>query len=256
MGIGSVGIACLVCARLVAADARLALALDTVALAALAYAEAHALHGAPLVAALSGTGVALAGAVRPQRFGLAAASGFLALAALLATAIEAPPSALAFGVDDLAAAAAALAAVGAASLAVARLIDGREPGPVRTGFVVAGSLALLYLASVAVVTAFQPSAETLDTGFALGVRQQGQVLLSGMWALVGVVALTSGLRRDRLELRSAGFALLALAFGKVVVFDLSTLDSIYRVASCVALGLLLLGSAFAYQRLRPRVRVR
>jgi uncharacterized membrane protein len=38
----------------------------------------------------------------------------------------------------------------------------------------------------------------------------------------------------------------------VIVFDLATLDSIYRVASCVALGLLLLGSAFAYQRLRPR----
>jgi uncharacterized membrane protein len=115
-------------------------------------------------------------------------------------------------------------------------------------------MALLYLASTAIVTAFQPSADSLDAGLALGVRQQGQVLLSALWAVVGAVALVTGLRRDRLELRAAGFGLLALAFGKVIAFDLSTLDSIYRVASCVALGLLLLGSAFAYQRLRPRPR--
>ncbi len=38
---------------------------------------------------------------------------------------------------------------------------------------------------------------------------------------------------------------------KVFVYDLSTLTSIYRVASLIALGLLLLASAFAYQRLRP-----
>ena len=57
-------------------------------------------------------------------------------------------------------------------------------------------------------------------------------------------------------MRMAGFALLGLSFGKVIVFDLATLDSIYRVASCVALGLLLLASAFAYQRMRPRCRGR
>ena len=38
---------------------------------------------------------------------------------------------------------------------------------------------------------------------------------------------------------------------KVFLYDLSTLTSLYRVASFIVLGLLLLAGAFAYQRLRP-----
>jgi uncharacterized membrane protein len=38
---------------------------------------------------------------------------------------------------------------------------------------------------------------------------------------------------------------------KVFLYDLSGLTSIYRVASFVVLGLLLLAEAFAYQRLKP-----
>jgi uncharacterized membrane protein len=38
---------------------------------------------------------------------------------------------------------------------------------------------------------------------------------------------------------------------KVFLYDLSTLTSIYRVASFLVLGALLLAGAFAYQRLRP-----
>jgi uncharacterized membrane protein len=225
-----------------------AFGLDALALAALAYAEANVLHGPPLVAALAGTGVATAGAIKRERLALGSASAFLGVAAAITLGAYAVPTrALTFGVDDIAAAATALGALAAGCFAVGRLL--REEG---LPFNAVGALALLYLASTAIVTGFQPSADSLDAGLALGVRQQGQVLLSGLWAVVGAAALVAGLRRDRLELRAAGFGLLALAFGKVIVFDLATLDSIYRVASCVALGLLLLGSAFAYQRLRPR----
>lgn len=256
-GIGSVGVACFVCARLMsgARQPRIALGLDALALSVLAYAEAHAFHGPPLVAALAGTGVAVAGALKREPLALGGGAGFLGIAGFLALALQAPPvDALTYGVRDLVGAATALVAVGVGCLAVARLIGSGGPELPRRAFSAAGALAFLYLASIALVTAFQPSAAALDSGLALGVRQQGQVLLSALWAVAGAVALVSGLRRDRLELRGAGFALLAAAFGKVIVFDLSTLDSIYRVASCVALGLLLLGSAFAYQRLRPPAR--
>jgi uncharacterized membrane protein len=37
----------------------------------------------------------------------------------------------------------------------------------------------------------------------------------------------------------------------VFVFDLATLTSIYRVGSLIALGLLLLGGSYAWQRSRP-----
>jgi uncharacterized membrane protein len=39
---------------------------------------------------------------------------------------------------------------------------------------------------------------------------------------------------------------------KVFGFDLASLTSLYRVGSCIALGLLLLAGAFAWQRIRPR----
>ncbi len=79
------------------------------------------------------------------------------------------------------------------------------------------------------------------------------MLLSAFWGLCGFAALSLGLRRGLAPLRLAGFALLSLAVGKVFLVDLATLHSLYRVASFVALGLLLLGAAFAYQRARPKV---
>jgi uncharacterized membrane protein len=42
-----------------------------------------------------------------------------------------------------------------------------------------------------------------------------------------------------------------LTVAKVFLYDLSALTSLYRVVSLIALGLLLLVGAFAYQRLRP-----
>jgi uncharacterized membrane protein len=61
-----------------------------------------------------------------------------------------------------------------------------------------------------------------------------------------------GLVRDLRPLRLGGLALLATAVGKVFLFDLASLTSVYRVASFIVLGLLLLCGAFAWQRIRPR----
>jgi uncharacterized membrane protein len=85
----------------------------------------------------------------------------------------------------------------------------------------------------------------------LGVRQEGQMLLSALWGVAGTVALVAGLRRDHRELRIGALALLLVALAKVAIYDLNALTSVYRVGSCIALGLLLLGGAFAWQRLRP-----
>jgi uncharacterized membrane protein len=111
---------------------------------------------------------------------------------------------------------------------------------------------VLYLASVATITAFQPTSTTVtDTLLDLSVRQQGQVVLSALWSLVGLAALIVGLRRNLAPIRTAGLGLLLVTVGKVFLYDLSTLTSVYRVISFIVLGLLLLLGAFAYQRLRP-----
>ena len=70
--------------------------------------------------------------------------------------------------------------------------------------------------------------------------------------MVGVAVLVAGLVRDDVMLRRGALVLLAVTAAKVFVFDLASLTSLYRAASFVALGLLLLAGAFAWQRIRPR----
>jgi uncharacterized membrane protein len=101
---------------------------------------------------------------------------------------------------------------------------------------VAGA-ALVYLASIAVVDR-------------AGAGQPGQIALSALWSVAGLGLLVFGLVRDARSLRSGGVALLCLAVTKVFVYDLSRLASGYRVVSFLALGMLLLMGAFAYQRKR------
>jgi len=51
----------------------------------------------------------------------------------------------------------------------------------------------------------------------------------------------------------AFLCLLGIAVVKVFLYDLKTLGSIYRVGSFIALGLLLIAGAFAYQRVQREV---
>jgi len=242
------------CARLVLEDERRtwSSALDAVSLAALIYLDAAVLDGTELVLAFGAQALVLAELARRtlDPFARTCALVLLTFAAGHALVFEAPPEALLRGADSLAAAALALGAVALTALRCGRsgpFGSAREP----MVLLAAGVAALLLLASIAIVTPFQPGAGAPDTGLGLGVRQQGQVLLSAFWGACGFAALWLGLRRRSREIRLAGFALLAVAAGKVFLYDLSTLGSVYRVLSFVALGLLLLTAAYVYQRARP-----
>ena len=206
------------------------------------------------------------------------AVGFLALAVCHVLTFEAPPAALVDGLDDVLAAVLALGAVAAAAtvLALARILDpstvvgaGVAPSAqgtttpssrfagdgarnLRAPLVGLAGLTALFLASTLLVTPFQPGPGDPGTSLLdLPLRQQGQVLLSALWAAVGVAILAGGLVRDLRGLRLAGLALLGVAAAKVVAYDLATLTALYRVASFLALGLVLLGGAFLWQRARP-----
>jgi Predicted membrane protein (DUF2339) len=251
--VAAVAVSAFGCARLAAPEPDMRrMLLDAVSLAGLAYATALALDGTPLVLAFAGEAVLLA-ELCARRCEPVAAFGAPALALLAAAHVlvfEAPPVALRDGVDDLAAAALAVGAVAGAAarlgpaLAIAAPRAGRVP-------MLAAGIALLYLGSIAIVDSFQPGGGAVATGLDLEERQQGQLLLSVFWSICGAATVAVGLARRDLVLRLAGFALLAVAVVKVAVVDLSQLDSVYRVLSLVALGLLLLLAAYAYQRLRP-----
>jgi uncharacterized membrane protein len=225
------------------------LVLDSAGLAVGAYIAVLVFDGALLVLALCAEAVVLAWVVRRtgDELALGASGCFLSGAILHTLAVEAPPQALAFGVESLSEAGVALAACGLAAFACA---DRHGDPAWRVALWCSGAVSLLYLASVAVVTAFQPgTAETVLLD--LPVRQQGQVLVSALWGIAGLGALLAGLRREVRELRIGGLTLLLVTVGKVFLYDLSTLGSVYRVLSFLALGALLLTASFAYQRLRP-----
>lgn len=77
--------------------------------------------------------------------------------------------------------------------------------------------------------------------------------MSGFWAIAALAAIVYGLFNSVKEIRYAGLALLAVAVGKIVLFDLTSLDAAYRTGSFIAVGAMLLLAAFAYQNVKERV---
>lgn len=168
---------------------------------------------------------------------------FLCLAIGHVLLVEAPPTAIAEGVDDLGSSLVAIACCAGAALACHRF--GRRVMPhaaTAAGFV--GGAALVYLGSVLIIDAIGAN----DTGEA---REIGQAWLSAFWAATGLGAVVWGMVRRSVNVRLGGLALLMVAIGKVWTYDLAELEELARALSFVALGLLLLVGAFAYQRFTP-----
>ena len=214
--------------------------LDAVAMTGAAYLTAVAIDGPLLAAAFAAEAVALGVIARRGRDVVAAwgAAAYLVLALWHALVFEATPDALLNGVDDMAGAALALGSAGAAALVGLRLLGQATDRRAYAALAATAAITLLYLASVAVVTAFAGG-------------DDAQLLLSGLWAVSGLAALVTGLRRDDRALRLGSLALLLVAVGKVFLYDLSALASLYRVGSFIGLGLLLLVAAGIWQRMRP-----
>ena len=79
-----------------------------------------------------------------------------------------------------------------------------------------------------------------------------QLSLSVVWGLYASGLLIAGrVRRLRL-LRLMGLALLSLTTLKVFIWDLSSLDRIYRIISFIMLGAILLVVSYFYQRSQQR----
>jgi uncharacterized membrane protein len=72
--------------------------------------------------------------------------------------------------------------------------------------------------------------------------------VSAWWLVFAAALVLVGFRRSLKQLRVAGLAVAGLAVGKVVFFDLSSLDALYRVGSVFLLGLVMLSLAYLYYR--------
>jgi Predicted membrane protein (DUF2339) len=225
----------------------IALLLYCVAAMLAGVAFAVALGGPALVAAWSIEAIVVAWLGRrtnaPDR-GLVMALLFTALAGIHVLVFEAPPSSLAYGLRSIPL---AVGSVGLVALGLAGVAAVYED--VREILAWVGAGLAVYLASGLVVD--------LAGATAGHATQTSQLALSGFWGALGFSAIVAGLARHRRALRYGGLALLTLAVGKVFLVDLAKLESIWRVGSFLAIGLLLLAGAFAYQRARvPLLRER
>jgi uncharacterized membrane protein len=71
---------------------------------------------------------------------------------------------------------------------------------------------------------------------------------SAVWMIYGAALMAIGFWRRSAFLRWQALVLMAVTVMKVFVYDVSELDKGYRVLSFIALGVILLGISFAYQR--------
>lgn len=223
------------------ASREIALLLYGVGIALVGVACTVALSGPALVAAWSAEALVLAWVGRrsatPVR-ALVAALVFAGLAGAHVLVFEARPTALAWGFDSIPA---AVGAVGLVLLALAGVVAayGEE---IREELAWVGAGLAVYLASGLVVDLAGASSHHST--------QTSQLALSGFWGALGFAAIVAGLMRRKRALRLGGLSVLMLAVGKVFLVDLANLESIWRVGSFLAVGLLLLAGAFAYQRVR------
>ncbi|HEX7244937.1 MAG TPA: DUF2339 domain-containing protein [Solirubrobacterales bacterium] len=215
---------------------------------------ANAFDGPTLVAAWSAMAAALAYlATRVDRDPAPALSdaqrllfgafGFLALGIVHLLVVEAPPFAIVDGVEDLGSALVAIACCAGAALSCWHWGRQIEPKVATvSGFL--GAAGFVYLGSVLIIDAIGADA----SGEA---REIGQAWLSAFWAATGLGAVVWGMLRKSPKTRLGGLALLGVAIAKVWTYDLAELEEMARALSFVALGLLLLTGAFAYQRFKP-----
>jgi len=76
----------------------------------------------------------------------------------------------------------------------------------------------------------------------------GDLALSVWWLVYAGALVQLGFRLNRKDVRSAGLAVAAGAALKIVLYDLSTLEALYRVAVFFVLALIALAVAYAYNR--------
>jgi uncharacterized membrane protein len=118
------------------------------------------------------------------------------------------------------------------------------------------AFAVLWIgSSVEAFTYFSVQAEAIagstrpETGETVRhLRWAGQLSLSLLWSAYAGLLTAAGFRVRLRALRSTGLAVFGITLIKVVLEDIPELRQFYRIVALLALGLVLLGAAWIYQR--------
>lgn len=75
-----------------------------------------------------------------------------------------------------------------------------------------------------------------------------------IWTILASIFIYTGLKKDIQEYNKIGFALIGLMVLKLYAYDVWQMDNISRISAFIALGIILLLSSFAFQRLKNIIR--
>lgn len=75
-----------------------------------------------------------------------------------------------------------------------------------------------------------------------------QLSLSGVWLIFSVGLMAAGIWRSVRNYRIVAFVLFGITILKIFIYDLSFLDTLYRIYSFIGLGVILLAVSYVYQR--------
>ena len=203
---------------------------------------------APLACAAEAGGLAWVGIRERRAWIRAAAAGLLAVTAVLAMAALAAPVPAAHAVLFNRRALLGLFVVGVLALVawLHRREDDRDVPyrkPALAAAVVGANVLLLFTLSMEIRAFWE-----LRRGLAANAELAMQMMLSATWAAYAAALTAAGIRRRYAPIRYLAIAVFGATVLKVFLVDFSQLDSVYRIASSVVLGLLLLAASYLYQR--------
>ncbi len=92
------------------------------------------------------------------------------------------------------------------------------------------------------------SGSSLEMREASRLNNLQQMCLSGVWLLYSAVLMSVGLWRKHRGLRVAAILLFGITILKIFIYDLSFLETLYRIFSFLTLGVILIAVSFAYQK--------
>jgi uncharacterized membrane protein len=123
-------------------------------------------------------------------------------------------------------------------------------------FLVAANLFSLWLLSFEVwnYIGSQLAALTPAGAASNSLRNAQNLSLTALWAVYAVILLVIGIAKRWRAVRLAALGLLVVPIIKVFVYDVFALEQVYRIVAFVGLGLLLLSSAYLYQRYSRAIR--
>jgi uncharacterized membrane protein len=125
-----------------------------------------------------------------------------------------------------------------------------------TTFIVAANFLSLWLLSFEVWDYFgtQLALAPAESTAAIALRNAQNLSLTVLWTVYAVILLVIGIVKRWRLVRLGALALLVIPIIKVFVYDVFALERVYRIVAFVGLGLLLIISAYLYQRYSKSIR--